>query len=544
MPAAPPSTPTIRYAESTRAVFEELARRRVEALHLYEPLPLVDKFHASRAKERLLRGSNRAGKTLGATVEAARALTGRDPYQKYPAADGRAFVVGRDGKHNGEVVYRKLFRNGPFKIIRDHRSGQWRAWRPWEGDDWDLRRLAKPAPPLIPERLIEEISWTDKRANEPNVVRLTTGWELNFFSSLGRPPQGSDIDLAWFDEEIVHPDWYPELAARLVDRDGLFMWSATPQAGTDQLYDLHLLAEDEEGQESPRVVEFYLRLADNPFITQQAKASLADKFRGDPTQYAVRIEGEFAIISLRIFPQFSEHVHGYRYFPIPPEWTRYMAIDPGHQVAAALMVATPPPGAKAPGDFDCYIYDEVWLAGASADPFGAKVAERTAGQAFEAFLIDGHAGRQTEIGSGRNVEAQYAEAFKKYKLASAQTGSGFAWGFDDVEAGLERLRACLGVGRNGGPRLGYCRDTCPQFERTMKRYHYKKVGTEVTDKPSQKNAHLIDCARYLFAHGCRYRKPRDPRRRPGSALAAMEAKALRKRLKSGHAGGINLGPGR
>ena len=66
----------------------ELSERRLEALRLYVPMPRQDEIHKCMASERIVIGGNRAGKSLCVAVEAARAVTGQDPYGKYPKEDG------------------------------------------------------------------------------------------------------------------------------------------------------------------------------------------------------------------------------------------------------------------------------------------------------------------------------------------------------------------------------------------------------------------------------------------------------------------------
>ncbi|MCI0628573.1 MAG: hypothetical protein L0387_44150, partial [Acidobacteria bacterium] len=204
---------TIYQQRQLRKLVLEKANRQIEALNLYEPLPIQDEFHRCTAPERIIRGSNRSGKTLAACVEVARAVCGSDPYNKYPKENGRWFCVAKDGSQIGQVVWRKLGRPGAFKIIRDRQTGLWRAFRPWDPEDADREREAKPAPALIPKRLIRGIAWENKKLDQPSVVTLATGWELSFFSSLSDPPTGSDVDGANFDEEIEGPTWYPEISA-------------------------------------------------------------------------------------------------------------------------------------------------------------------------------------------------------------------------------------------------------------------------------------------------------------------------------------------
>src|SRR5579859_4814531 len=118
--------------ERLRAIISEYASRRTEALRLYEPLPSQERFHSSAYQERLLRGSNRGGKTLPAAIEVARAVTGQDPFGKYPKSGGLCVCVGKDGAHCADPMWRKLARAGAFRIIRDLDTGLWRAYRAYD----------------------------------------------------------------------------------------------------------------------------------------------------------------------------------------------------------------------------------------------------------------------------------------------------------------------------------------------------------------------------------------------------------------------------
>jgi hypothetical protein len=343
------------------ALLYERVRRDQESLRLYVPLKFQDEFHASHAPERSLRAANRVGKTLSAAVEFARAVTGQDPHLKYPKAGGRAIIVCKNEKQCGEVVYKKLFKPGAFWIIKDEVTQYWRTYVPERDEHRKTER--KKAPPLIPKRFYDAkcITWNKKNAEIPEKIVLKNGWEIYFFSSLGQAPQGWDVDLAWFDEEIVHPSWYNEIAARLIDRaeydedrhvwvGGKFFWSATPQAGTLKLYEIHQRAVDSENDEHPPVTEHHATMFDNPYLSDGAKAMFAAKLENNSDEASVRIYGEFALLGLRIYQEFMPRgVHGMKAFPIPAHWTRYCAIDPGRQVCTFISMtnstfgdATPP----------------------------------------------------------------------------------------------------------------------------------------------------------------------------------------------------------
>lgn len=568
-PAAPlpPTTgPTPLQLDEYRRLAVEAMVREMEALRLYEPLPLQQDFHKCMARARLLRGSNRSGKTLSAAVELARAVLARDPARRYPGTDGRAYIVGRDEKHLGEVIYRKLFRPGAFKIIRDALTQKWRAYRPWSKEDKARVKEAKPAPPLIPNRYIKSWTWKSKGDNVPAKVVLTTGWEIDFFSSLGKPPRGSDLDLVWLDEEIVEGEWYPEMSARLLDRGGRMIWGATPQTGTDRLFELHQRCEQEweewERQKfhpdlEPQHREFLILLADNPHIDDQQKRELeSDLSEGEA---AIRIRGEFAIEASKVFPEFSPRAHSVEYFDIPDHWTRFAVVDPGRQVCAVLFGAIPgeddvfPFGVEDSGeplvqrvglDHYVFLYDELYITNCDAPTFGEMMARKCQQQDFEAFICDHHGAKLTDIGGGKSVEQQYSDELRKRNVSSHLTGNQFIWGCDDPRARVEAVRTWLKIRKCGWPTM-ICvalKDKLPNLKYEIERYRYKRSQNLVTDSPEDRGrVHLMACLGYLAAYDPKFVPPRRQKTRISTMYAAFLAKQAKKTNRDGRTLG-NFGP--
>lgn len=482
----------------------ERLRRRTEATQLYEPLPLQEAFHRSTAPERILRGSNRAGKTLPAAVEIAWAMTNRHPYRDYPS-EGRVFAVGESERHIATVMWHKLSRQQvKMRIIRDLETGIWRAYRPWvEGD---RNSETRPMPPLIPHRMIASITWYSKAYDCPRMVKLKSGWEIHFFSGAGKPPQGSDIAICWLDEEIPVEEWYLEMSARLLDQSGNFIWSATPQTGGDQLWNLHLRAEEEKGSENPQVTEFPMLLMDNPYIDKRQKKLLADKYAHDPDAYRVRIQGEYLITSFRVYPTYSLTRHGCDKFDIPDNWCRYVAIDPGHRVCAALFAAVPPPEME---QQHIYIYDELYIRDCDASMFAEKMKHKCAGQNIQAFIIDRHGSIGTEAGTGETIWQQYMEALHQQKVESRATGSGFIFADGKVKDGLMKVRKWLGgrVQEDKAPYLQMFRGFTSMLDHELERYHKRRQKGHIIDDPDQKDCHAADCLRYLAMYKCSYVVP-------------------------------------
>lgn len=571
LPPAPPDPGRLTRLEEEelRGVLMEIALREGESLRLFRAMPEQERFFASGASERIVRGGNRGGKTLVAAVEVARAVTGQDPHDKYRKADGVAILVGKDLRHCARVMYKKLFKSeagNPFKAIRDLETGEWRAYDPSNPDD--LRRElsdARPAPPLIPRRFYDEkkISWEDKKEQVPKCIKLKNGWELHFFSSLSAPPQGWNVDIVWFDEEIDCPLWYPEMSARLLDnrqvdqatgkvRGGKFLWSATPQAGTQQLYDLCARAAEQRDDPNRITEEFYLNLLDNTFMSAHAKDEFIRKNAGNEEEYRVRVLGDFALLGMRVYPEFApKGVHGVPAFAVPGDWTRYCAIDPGRQVCAVLFVAVAPPGKDfivegADGERHNLrgrkvIYDELYLKRCDARMLAEALHAKIGQTPIEAWYIDHHAGRATEIASGKTPEQQYSAAFRRLGLACERTKHGFTWGSDNVKAGIEAVRNGLQI-VDGRSEWVVMREKCPNFIWEADRYSYKKAHNGVvTDEVVKFNDHLMDTWRYLAMARLQYVKPKPRKHRAGYTNAILKAKREKARKASGWGGSIRLG---
>jgi hypothetical protein len=501
-----------RITDVDRQRFERLMRekmvREMEATYLYEPLPNQLDFHKSQAMERMLRGSNQAGKTMAAGFEIGWIVSNRHPYIKYPKK-GKIIAVGKSVEHIGNVMWDKLTKeDSDFRRIRDLETGKWRSYRRFDAADKARFDETVPMTPIIPSRLIDgEPSWYSKKQQIPSHVRFKTGWELLFFTGGGSPPQGIAVDVVWFDEEIEKDQWYLEMAARVLRKRGKFFWSATAQAGGDQLWNLHLRALEEMGELSPSVTEHPILLSDNKHVEQKLKDDLAKKYAHDPDAYRVRILGEYLITSFHIYPTFSITNHCIEPFEVPRDWCRYMIVDPGTVVCAVLFVAVPPDGSH------LYCYDELYIRDCDPQKFGERVKHKTDGQTFQSFIIDDNGSRRTDSSSGTTVRQVYADILKSLKIKSRATGSSFELGASNVTAGLENVRTALhpkDKSKDGKPYIqifNHCHNLMEEFPR----YHKKRNKTTGTlmEEPVQKHNHLLDTLRYAVMHGCRYVKP-DP----------------------------------
>lgn len=527
--------------EQLKGVQAELAVRKVEALRLYRPMPLQDQFHRCLASERIVIGGNRSGKSLCTFVEDARAVTGQDPYDKYPKENGNLAIIGRNWPHIGLVVYPMLFRAGAFKIIRDTETGLWRAFNP--ATDADRAKETKPAPPLIPQRMIKDISWVQKNAGYLNTVDLVNGWRIFCFSSEGEPPQGFQADLIHIDEDINNERFVGEMQARLADRKGRFVWSAMPHSKNDALLGLCERAERSEADPDAIIRRFRLRFLDNDHIDQAEKQKNIERWSAQGSEEVrMRAEGEFTTESTLMYPTFSRAIHEVKrcdLASIPEDWTRYVGIDPGHAVMACLFAAVPP------DERFLLIYDELYVRQCNALIFGEEFAKRAANQGFHSFIIDMHGGALRDLGSGRLPHELYSEELRKREIRSRMTGYGFIPGSDDIPARTALVRQMLHVRGDGTVRLKFWEGACPNLYRELRRYRKKTTvvnGVQyVTDEPQTRGeVHACQVLEYICAHEPRYHSP--PKREAPANWAWRIFQDRQKRLAAGRPDCVILGP--
>lgn len=504
-----PLGPSQHAVEQMRAVQAELAERRLESLRLYRPMPHQEEFHSCLASERIVLGGNRGGKSLAVAAEVARAVTGQDPYHKYPEKDGNLAIVGRNWPHIGIVIYPILFKAGAFRIIRDEETGEWRSIR--SGDD---KSKSKPAPPLIPPRYIKDMSWVLKNAGYLNKVELVNGWTIWCFSSEGEPPQGYQADLIWLDEDLNNERWVGECQARLADRKGRFVWSAMPHSKNDALIGLCERAdkEVENGNDKPLIRKFTFRFLDNQFIDDEEKRKNIERWSAlGIEEVRMRAEGEFTTESTLMYPTFNSSVHIYprAELPggqVPPDWTRYVAIDPGHAVMACVFGAIPP------DERFLLLYDELYIRQCNSLIFGEQFADKAREQHFYNFIMDMHGGMLRDLGSGRLPHELYSEELKKRGIRSQISNHSFTPGSDDIPARTSIVRQMLHIRGDGTTKLKILEGSCPNLVREMRRYRKKTQTINgqvfVTDEPQTRgDVHAVQCMEYLCAYEPKYHQP-------------------------------------
>ncbi len=538
-----------------------LKRRRTEALRLYRPLPHAMPFHLSGASERLLRGGNQASKTMAAAAEFASAATGialtgpnEEPIPfRYPRNRPLLlWVTGYDQKHIGGTIFSKLFRPGAFDVITDLETGLPRTWKPWLAEDRDREGEAKPADPLIPERLIKEWAWENKAERVFSVCRLQNGTEIRAFTSGGPCPQGQHVDVIWIDEDIQIPSHVSEWRMRQGRCRGRFWWSVWPHSANNALIKMVARAEEQQDREKPDIEEIVLQYSQNPYIPEDEKRRILEGYT--PEERRSRDRGEFLTDTFLVFPEFGPDLHclpsriepdrlekflAEQHWQIPTTWTNYLVLDPGHRQPAVLFASVPPPE-----QFGRHVvvWDEIYTPRVGENETAKEVKLRVRGRYFEAFLIDGKAGRQTSMGLtvGQTVEHLYTEAFRRHGIRSRTTGSGFIRGSTDVPARNMIVRKWMERQEGGGPILRLIGDRTAAMQLEFGLYKKRITRRDITDKVVDRDDHLMGCIGYLAAYDPQYVQPPEGMDSYDPVIAAWRKMEQSSQPKEGYAW---MGPG-
>lgn len=505
----------VRYA----SVVKELARRKMEGLALFVPLPHVEPFFKCRAPVRLVDGANQAGKTGHAGAEVAYALTGMDPFKKYPKRNGKALIVGLDGDHLANPMYTKLFIEGEFQIIRDEHTNKWRSVRPDPNDpkhldpyDLAYKEKWKDAPPLIPDRLVKKTAWEDTAKRIPRITWMENGWSVLWRSSRGKPPQGVQMNLIWADEELFNTEqWIPEMVPRLSRRGGLLIWSATPQQGGAYLDEYRQKADAGD----KNVKAFTLLIEDNPYISDEDRRIFKELLLTDE-EVRTRFYGEYISRGRRVYAHFDAmDKHGCEPFPIPEDYSREIWLDPSRQRCGTLFAAIDP------DEHHIYIYDGFALENSDANKWADEVKKRQGDTKFERAVIDPDMGSTASVGSSDEdtVARRYWDAAERRGVQIRRKGPKerkFAGFFPGKQRFAEREEAVLDALRirtephvRGTCRLQVFRGCIPNLEKQFKWAQYDGRTPDKRIKDPMGPQDELDCCEFGLSSRPVYHEPEE-----------------------------------
>jgi len=510
------------FTELAAKALLERKGRLVSALAMFRPTLKQDEFFRAMTADQLLEiavtGRNRGGKSVAVAVwfasvvldEPVTMRNGDKLFMRPERWRGQellCWLVGYDWKHNGETIYRLLFRAGLFKIIRD--AGQWRSFDPVL--DKERKADCKPAPPLIPESAVvpESWSWESKKDRQLQSVALKKdGTRLVFYASTGEVAAGNPVHVIWVDEKINSDGHYAEWLMRLVDYDGRIAWSSWPTLSPSGVFSqiLERATDQRDSALPPTTLAFAFRKGDNPY-TENATLDTALATMTEE-EAAARGDGVVDIGRWMVYPRFSAHVHRVmgddpsgddplakairEKNSIPLDWTRYLILDPGTENCGIIKVAVPP---QKLGNF-VVPYWEYYLHRKDADEVIRIVKEDSAGEVFEDFVIDWHAGRITPMNFSGSIKDNFEKSLSKFGFRNQRRGAHFRFSDDNVLIRRAKLNGMMNCTEKGYPRLRIM--NCPQLVLQLSRCRLSKdpLGNPTEERYKYQKNDLVDCMEY------------------------------------------------
>ena len=520
-----------------------MTRRRNDGLELFRAMPTQMDAVTSTASELGIWGGNRSGKsTIGAMKFAAVARdkpiygpSGKPYDQRMPHQKGRRlimWVIGLQLNHIGQTIHRLLFREGLYKMIRDEKTRQWRAYNP-EKDAGRTDQI-RGSFPLIPQGEIKSISWDTKASKQFEYIEMEHA-DIYAFASTSDVKQGDPVDYIWIDERIAIAGHYPEWQARLSDVKGRIVWSSMPRADNGAMLRLNKRAREqaEEVQEGFReksdVEVIRLQFSSNPHIDSEEKRKRLEGWTEDEKKQ--RDRGEFLTDNIKIYPTFNPEIHRAIYRDSseddaisrilrarngepPADWCREMILDPGTAKPGVLFGAVPPRDLWEGNEPYLIVYGEIYRPRTDASPLMRMAKDKGAGFWFRRFIIDQRAARQTPMGFSGTVGQNYSHFLKEVNFKSDETGFGFIPGDPTIEARWQLVERALRFRPCGRPQVRIVAENCPklidQLQENVKATSKDPIsGVDVIhEKPAPgQQDDLRNCFEYWVSRNPEYVKP-------------------------------------
>lgn len=460
---------------------ELLVKKRIQKSYIkyfapWEPdqSQAIKKF-TSETKVFALLGGNRSGKTILGSFIATAWCLGKKYFEGEPAWEWVKDLPIPDGPVNVWVV------GLDYGTLRDV------IWH-------EKLRYGKSHPAFLPD--------------DSTVIRKTSDGDFQVFfqngsiltgksADAGREKfQGASVDLVWIDEEC-EKDVFDECYQRTVDCAGKLLLTLTPLTDinsgirTPWVFDLYeeFLAGDKD------LCFSQLSTLNSPFIPQQEKDRLVEKWTGDPEEGA-RLYGQFVRRSGLVYPLWNPAYHIIRPFGVQPFWSRIVSIDPAATgITAALWIAVNPEG-------DYFAYREYYERERTVSEHAKAIMMRCGGEPVDYWLLDPTWGGQRNAENHKNGAQLYREAGIPVRLPEVGKDYG-------LHLSKEYINATVTPGSRH-PKFRITSDL-PNFIHEITHYTYDTFSKGeqkglTKEKPRKRNDHLLNAMQYAMCLRIKSRK--------------------------------------
>jgi hypothetical protein len=299
--------------------------------------------------------------------------------------------------------------------------------------------------------------------------------------------QSASVDLVLIDEE-PESDVYDELYQRTADVAGKIVVTLTPLTDigsgvkTPWVYDLY--REFTAGRKD--LVFISLSTLDNPFIPEDEKVKLKQKWAGHPEEKA-RLYGAFIQRSGLVYPQFNKDIHMVKPFTIPSEWRKIASIDPAATgITACTFTAVKPSG-------DLVVYKEYYESNKIVSDHAKDILVRAGGDKVDMWLVDPYWGSARNAENHKQGYMLWREAGIPVRLAPKSEDFGRDKFAEYLSATLDKS--------SRHPKIWFF-NTLKNFENEISSYVWDVVSKGPMrglnrGKPLKRSDHLINSLQYM-----------------------------------------------
>jgi len=423
---------------------------------IFDPLPKQAKWMSSKAKESVISGGNRSGKTEAAAANMALEALGIKglifPGFKSDGMPGSYWAVALSG----------ALLNDPI-----------------------IPKLRKMLGPKARYRVADGIFIAP---NGSNITLKSQEAEIEKF-------QAVSLDGIWIDEVGKSKGHYDEMRARLVDRSGWIKTSMTPTKGVDWMFKIwkrwhrDTLGDEREANDTLFV---FLDTERNPHLPFEGFVELLRSIDSEEKE-RMRLRGQFVELRGLVFPNFDYDRHVIRCLKngkctveTPPHWRRARAYDFGLAAPSTCLWF-----AEDPREKEVVVYRELYdRSRSTARDVAMEIVRRSGKEAFEIDILDPACFRQEPF---KDAAGRWHRVADEYSNA----GIPVLPGNNDILGGFDKVTQLLGRS-NETPRLRF-HECCPETIRETEEIHWKQGVIEGTAAHERTGGddHAVDALRYF-----------------------------------------------
>lgn len=306
--------------------------------------------------------------------------------------------------------------------------------------------------------------------------------------------ESSDYDWCHVDEPIEEAHWKAILRG-LTDRGGKAWFTCTliEQPWINDMFfggpEDSMKEQSEVISETGRLIKWSITgsIYDNPYLSQDDIEDFLNALTEDERQ--CRINGIPLHLSGIIYKEFERHRHllsevpaGWRAYNDPPlDYTIHFAIDPHPRTPhAVLFIAVSPQGRA-------YVFDEIFQS-STTDVLAKEILDRIRGRHVWTKIMDPMAWIEDQ-----RTKSMMADDFAKYGLFGLEKAP------KDLVRGIPEVKRILKE-----QDLLYVSPMCRTFLWELGRYSWDDKQGIPTNKPRDKDDHLMECLYRLCLRGLDY----------------------------------------